>query len=65
MKLNEAISCCHVRSAIYRTSKPEKRYWKNVSYPFVDIPEPDKLADDWEEYDPFDDEPAYYREREE
>jgi hypothetical protein len=45
----------HVRSAMYRTSKPEVRYWKNHTVPLdVRIPASDKLADDWEEFDPRD-----------
>jgi hypothetical protein len=56
MKLQDAISCCHVRSAIYRKSTPERRYWKNTSKPFADIPETDRRANDWKEYDPSDDE---------
>ena len=54
MKYNEAKSSCHVRSAIYRISNGI-RYWKNHAISLDDrIPEKDKLADDWEEYDPRD-----------
>ena len=55
MKYEKARDRCHVRSAIYRKSKM-LRYYKN--YPVsldVRISDEDKLADDWEEYDPRDD----------
>jgi hypothetical protein len=52
MTFEEAKRTCHVRSAIYRRAKPEKRYWKNTSQPFFEVPEEDKQATDWEEYDP-------------
>lgn len=56
MKLEEAISWCHVRSAVRRKSKPELKYWKNHTIPIIDrVPDADKSADDWEEYDPRDD----------
>lgn len=46
---------CHVRSAIYRRSKPEVRYWKNHTIPLDDrIPLEDQRADDWLEFDPRD-----------
>jgi hypothetical protein len=46
---------CHVRSAIYRKSKPI-RYWKNHPIPLdARISEEDKLANDWEEYAPRED----------
>lgn len=56
MKLLEAIESCHVRSAVMRKSKPSKMYWKNHEIRIIDrIPEADKLADDWIEYDPRED----------
>ena len=55
MKYEKAKSQCHVRSAIYRESK-KIRYWKNHRVSLdVRVPEEDKLADDWKEYDPRDD----------
>jgi len=55
MKYERAKDWCHVRSAIYRKSKGI-RYWNNHSESFDDrISDEDKLADDWEEYDPRDD----------
>ena len=56
MKLEEAITRCHVRSAVRRKSKPDIKYWKNHTELIIDrVPEEDKLTDDWEEYDPRDD----------
>ena len=56
MKLEDAIKTCHVRSAIFRKSKPDKRYWKNHQTPIIErVPIEDIVADDWEEYDPRDD----------
>lgn len=53
MKLQEAISSCHVRSAIYRESKPTKKYFKNNPINIIDrVSEEDKTAEDWEEWDP-------------
>jgi len=44
---------CHVRSAIRRKSKPEIKYWKNHTESLDSrIPDEDKFANDWEEYDP-------------
>jgi len=55
MKLEEAIETCHVRSAVFRKSKPDKRYYKNHTVKIIDrVPTEDLLADDWEEYDPRD-----------
>lgn len=55
MDYQKAKEWCHVRSAIYRKSKGVK-YWKNHSVKLDDrVPEQDKLANDWEEYDPRDD----------
>ncbi len=55
MELQKAIGNCHVRSAIYRESKPEKKYFKNNPIDIIDrIPEIDKKADDWKEWDPRD-----------
>jgi hypothetical protein len=55
MEYEKAKSWCHVRSAIYRESKGV-RYWKNHPVPLDKrVPEEDKLATDWLEYDPRDD----------
>lgn len=53
MDYQSAKSICHVRSAIRRTSKPDKKYWKNHTESLDSrIPDDDKVANDWEEYDP-------------
>jgi hypothetical protein len=55
MTYEEAKTWCHVRSAIYRTSSPSVKYNKNHSVPFDErVPDEDKSATDWEEYDPRD-----------
>ncbi len=55
MRLEAIIKVCHVRSAIRRKSKPDKKYWKNHPIPMRQrIPQKDVSADDWEEYDPRD-----------
>ena len=47
---------CHMRSAIFRISKPNVKYWKNHTETLDErVPEADKLADDWKEFDPRDD----------
>lgn len=62
MTFQEAKAWCHVRSAIYRTSKPDARYNKNHNIPLEDrISIEDQEANDWEEYDPADDHAPYYR----
>jgi hypothetical protein len=49
----EAATVCHVRSAIYRETKPEVRYWYNHPVPLHErVPAVDQLAHDWDEYDP-------------
>jgi hypothetical protein len=84
MKFKDAVSTCHVRSSIFRTSDPTKiyteadlaelpesrrslnkdkvgtivpkRYWKNHNIPLEQqVPLEDQRCDDWEEYDPRDD----------
>lgn len=55
MSFEDAKRTCHVRSAIYRKSKPKERHWKNTKEPFSQVSEEDKKATDWEEYDPRDD----------
>ena len=56
MELLRAIEKCHVRSAVYRTSNPAVRYYKNHSIDIVDrVTVEDRTATDWEEYDPRDD----------
>lgn len=58
MTYEEAKTRCHVRSAIYRTSKPSVKYNKNHPVPFDErVPDEDKSATDWKEYDPRDDAP--------
>lgn len=53
MNYDDAKQRCHVRSAIRRRAKPEAKYWKNHTVPLDDrVPEDDKRANDWEEYDP-------------
>ena len=53
MKLQKAISSCHIRSAIYRESNPKKKYFKNHPVNLIDrIPEEDKNEEDWQEWDP-------------
>lgn len=55
MLLKDAIEWCHVRSAVYRTSKPEVKYWKNSCVGIIErVPFEDRDSDDWEEYDPRD-----------
>ena len=56
MNFNDACFCCHVRSAIYRKSKPGERYWKNHPIPLADrVSAVDQAATDWDEYDPRED----------
>lgn len=55
MKYEEAKSQCHVRSAIFRKSVGV-RFYKNHPIPLDERTSViDKDADDWEEYDPRDD----------
>jgi hypothetical protein len=55
MKFEDAVSSCHVRSAIYRASNPDVKYAKNHVGCIEDrVPATDKLADDWKEWDPND-----------
>lgn len=54
MKYEHAKECCHVRSAIYRESVGI-RYWKNAEPSLDRVPEIGKLADDWKEFDPRED----------
>ena len=55
MKYEDAKNWCNVRSAIRRISKPDKRYYYNHPVPLDErVPAEDKLADDWEEFDPRD-----------
>ncbi len=54
MNYEKAKRTCHVRSAIYRKSA-KKRYWKNHPDSLDSrVPDADKAATDWEEYDPRD-----------
>ena len=53
MSYEDAKSCCHVRSAIARASKPSIKYWKNHTVSLDDrVPDVDKAEYDWYEYDP-------------
>lgn len=53
MKYEDAKIICHVRSAIRRKSNPDIKYWKNHTESLDSrVPDKDKLANDWEEYDP-------------
>ena len=54
--LEETIKSCHVRSAVIRKSKPDVKYWYNHDVPIIErVPEEDKKATDWLEFDPRDD----------
>jgi len=57
MTYKKAKIICHVRSAIFRTSNPSVKYWKNHPDSTLDerVPDNDKGATDWKEYDPRDD----------
>lgn len=56
MNFEDAASRCHVRSAIYREVEPSNRYWKNHPVSLSErVPQADQDADDWQEYDPRDD----------
>jgi len=53
MTFERACRVCHVRSAIYRTSNPLARHWKNDFETLEErVPLEDQSKDDWEEYDP-------------
>ena len=55
MTLDEAISKCHVRSAVRMKSNPAMKFWKNHPIPLKkQIPMKYWGKDDWEEYDPRD-----------
>jgi hypothetical protein len=55
MTFDEAKQSCHVRSAIYRKSVGV-RYWKNHQQSLDQrVPDAEKGALDWCEYDPRDD----------
>jgi len=55
MTYEDAKMWCHVRSVIYRTSNPSVKYNKNHPVPFDErVPDIDKAASDWKEYDPRD-----------
>ena len=56
MRYEEAKQLCHVRSAIYRTSNPELKIYKNHPIPMdLRVSWEDRGETDWEEYDPRDD----------
>jgi len=53
MQYTIAKKTCHVRSAIYRESKPKEKFWKNHPLSLDErISNTDKKATDWEEWDP-------------
>lgn len=53
MTYEDAKMRCHVRSAIYRTSNPSVKYNKNHPISLDErVPECEKSATDWAEYDP-------------
>jgi len=55
MTFKDAMAYCHVRSAIYRTAKPEVKYWKNHTVPLEQrVPKEDQQCNDWQEHDPRD-----------
>ena len=55
MKYEDAKTSCHVRSAIFRTSEPTLKYWKNHTVPLDErVPDKLKAETNWEEYDPRD-----------
>jgi hypothetical protein len=44
---------CHVRSAIYRTADPQRKYAKNHPIPLASrVPAMDQVRTDWAEWDP-------------
>jgi len=61
MTFENAKLICHIRSAIYRASKSENKYYKNHTISLDKrVSTEDQDANDWEEYDPSDDYPPYY-----
>jgi hypothetical protein len=53
MTYEQAQRSIHVRSAMRRKSRRGVLYWKNHELTFDErVPEHDKVATDWEEYDP-------------
>lgn len=53
MKLKDAINSCAVRSAVRRKSNPNIKFWKNHTESINSrVPIEWQNADDWEEYDP-------------
>lgn len=53
MTYEEVKTRCHVRSAIYRASNPDVKYANNHPNSFDQrVPERDKVATDWAEFDP-------------
>lgn len=56
MTLKKAIRCCAVREAVYRTKKPQRRYYKNHPISLRSrIAFLDRIRRDWAVYDPRDD----------
>lgn len=56
MDFETAVRICHVRSAIYRESKPSLKYWKGRQATLHEqVPVEYQSATDWTEYDPRDD----------
>jgi len=57
LTFDQAVQTCHVRSAIFRKGHA-LRFWKNHEIPLGNrVPLDDQNADDWEEFDPHDDDP--------
>lgn len=60
MTFQDAVECCHVRSAIYRTSNPQLLFWKNHFTPLGErVPIEQQRQTDWQEYDPREGRSAY------
>lgn len=55
MNFEDAVTWCHVRSAIYRTAKPKVKYWKNHPESLEQrVSNEDQKHSDWQEHDPRD-----------
>lgn len=57
MTYEDAKTYIHVRSAMFRSSKPDVKFWKNsTKFNSIDAitSAEDKIATDWKEYDPRD-----------
>ena len=50
---DQAAASCHVRSAVFQVSAPEKLWWKNHPEPLsLRVPAELQHANDWLEHDP-------------